>query len=157
MAGVYNRRINGPTPQLLILGHKTDLLSGKEGKSPADLNSDARRTATERLRSILTREMDRLKSARGGSGGRIEGMSKVQTSRGFWSRLFGAARAGEVAAEGEDDEAMIWGGPGSFRWEDIEGVDISWGVSGIGPSNSLVANSEKGNGLHELEDFLWDL
>lgn len=159
MAGVFNRRLNGPTPQLLILGHKTDLLSGDstDSKSPADLSSSARATAAERLRSILTREMDRLKAARGGSGGRIEGMGKVQTSRGFWGRLFGAARAGEIEAEGEDDEAMVWGGPGQFRWEDVEGVDVAWAVSGLGRANALTANPERGNGLEELEDFLWDL
>lgn len=157
MAGVFNRRLNGPTPQLLILGHKADLLSGSSDKCPADISSGARDTAAERLRSILTREMDRLKAARGGSGGRIEGMGKVQTSRGFWGRLFGAARAGEIEAEGEDDEAMVWGGPGAFRWEDVEGVDISWGVSAVGPANALTAPKERGNGLNELEDFLWDL
>lgn len=159
MAGVFNRRLSGPTPQLLILGNKADLLASDStsSKSPAEISSSTRNTAEERLRSILTREMDRLKAARGGSGGRIEGMSKVQTSRGFWGRLFGAARAGEIEAEGEDDEAMVWGGPGQFRWEDVEGVDISWGVSGVGPANALTANPERGNGLAELEDFLWDL
>ena len=52
---------------------------------------------------------------------------------------------------------MVWGGPGAFRWEDVEGVDISWGVSAVGPANALIASKERGNGLNELEDFLWDL
>lgn len=118
--------------------------------------------------------MDRLKSARvNSSGGRIEGMSKVATSGGGWfSRLFGgSARGGGSVAEGEgegdEDESLIWGTKGPFRWEDIEGVDIEWGCSGLGMVDvgQKVEKGEKeqateargGDGLDDVMRFLSDL
>lgn len=35
--------------------------------------------------------------------------------------------------DGQEDEGLIWGGRGAFRWEDVEGVDIQWGVAALGP------------------------
>lgn len=105
--------------------------------------------------------MDRLKTARGagGVGGRIEGMSRVSSGgRGFWARLFGGGGAStEPEASTEDDEALVWCGAGPFRWEDIEGVDVSWAVSGVGSANWTAVTDGVGNGLDELTDFLADL
>lgn len=166
LAGSASRRgLSAPPPRLLILANKTDLLARStagETPSPPELSQQARSTALERVKSILTREMDRLKSARGagGVGGRIEGMSRVSSSGGgFWARLFGSGASKEPEATTEDDEALVWGGAGAFRWEDVEGVEVSWGVSGVGAASTTTteATSERGNGLDELTYFLWDL
>ena len=62
--------------------------------------------------------------------------------------------------EGEDDETLIWGGRGPFKWEDVEGLEIEWGASGLGAVNtgktSAVEASEQGDGLNDLKRFLWD-
>ncbi len=113
--------------------------------------------------------MDRLKSARGGGGvgGRIEGMGKVAgTGGGGWfSKMFGGGRYVVISdANGDDheDEGLTWGGKGPFRWEDVEGVDVEWGVSGLGMVNVgkevvQVKGGEKGDGLNELKAFLLGL
>jgi signal recognition particle receptor subunit beta len=102
--------------------------------------------------------MDRLKSARAaGVGGRIEGMSKVATTgRGWFGKLFAGA---EVEGEVEEDEGLVWGGKGPFRWEDVDGVEVDWGCSALGMVNMVSAakEAEQGNGLDELRNFLWDL
>jgi signal recognition particle receptor subunit beta len=106
--------------------------------------------------------MDRLKSARSSSGGRIEGISSVSGGGGsWWSRLFGSQNAG-VASEGEaevEDENLIWGGKGEFRWEDIEGVEVQWGCSGLGmvdlKSRVERGDVDSGDGLKDIREFLW--
>ena len=111
---------------------------------------------------MLTREMDRLKSARGGSGGRIEGIGEIQSgSTSFWSRLFGKSTASSDGGEDKEDEALIWGGKGSFKWEDIEGVDVSWGSCGLGmvkvdQKPEAKDEERRGNGLDEVLTFIWD-
>ncbi|KAL1411214.1 hypothetical protein Q8F55_002165 [Vanrija albida] len=164
LAGASNRRgLSSEPARLLILAHKTDLLAkSSTTASPPDLTSQARTTALERVRSILTREMDRLKASRGsgGVGGRIEGMGRVASGgKSFWARLFGSAAAEEPDAGNEDDEALVWGSAGAFRWEDVEGVEVSFGTSGVGAAKAVGAGSvaDAGNGLDELNDFLWDL
>ena len=111
--------------------------------------------------------MDRLKTARGagGVGGRIEGMGRVAGSSGgsWFARLFGVSRArseeNEGEGEGDGDEGLIWGGKGPFRWEDVEGVEVEWGVSGLGMVSTGKpavgdGDGEQGDGLSELEAFL---
>lgn len=168
--------MSAPTPRLLLLAHKTDLLirpTPPSHPSPPDIPAQTRTVATERLRSILTREMDRLKSARANSsGGRIEGMGKVATSGGGWfSRLFGgngnaAVAATEGEGEGEEDDSLMWGAKGPFKWEEIDGVEITWGCSGLGMVDvGTTAGSQKdvegdvveGDGLSEVRSFLLDL
>jgi hypothetical protein len=71
---------SAPIPRLLILAHKSDLLSRSatnEKSSTSTLDEKTKTTAIERTKLILTREMDRLKSARGTTSGRIEGISQV--------------------------------------------------------------------------------
>ncbi|GMK57884.1 hypothetical protein CspeluHIS016_0407180 [Cutaneotrichosporon spelunceum] len=157
MAGTASRRgFNAAPLRLFILAHKADALSRETSTlSPPDLAPQIRQTAEERVRSVLTREMDRLKSARSASGGRIEGMGRVATQRGWWARLFGAPEP--VAENTEDEEALVWGGLGAWNWDDIEGVDVEWGVTGLGGSKSLTGECEQGDGLQDLTDFLWDL
>lgn len=126
------------------------------------MTPQARQTALERVRSILTREMDRLKVSRGsgGVGGRIEGMGRVASGgKSFWARLFGSSAAAEEPDAGaEDDEALVWGAAGPFRWEDVEGVEVSFATAGVGPAKAVGAEAaDAGNGLDELNDFLWDL
>jgi signal recognition particle receptor subunit beta len=153
----------GRFPRLLILAHKTDLLvrpTPPANPSPPEIPAQTRQVAIERLKSILTREMDRLKAARtAGVGGRIEGMSKVASGgRGWFGKLFAGA---EVEGEVEEDEGLVWGGKGPFGWEDIDGVEIEWGCSALGMVNmagtGAAKDGEQGNGLDEVRTFLWDL
>ncbi|WVQ71429.1 hypothetical protein IAR50_000966 [Cryptococcus sp. DSM 104548] len=154
---------SAPPPKLLILAHKTDLLvrpPPPASHSPPNIPETSLKTASDRLRAILGREMDRLKSTRASSGGRIEGMSRVAgSSTGLWGRIFGSgsgANGGGVEGEGEeDDESLVWGGKGPFKWEDVEGVEIEWGASGLGAPRE--GELEEGNGLDELKTFLWDI
>ena len=106
--------------------------------------------------------MDRLKSSRGAIGGRIEGMGRVDglSRGGWWSRLMGG---GTTTAEGteEEDEVVLWGGVGSFKWEDIEGVEVEWGCSGlgmvkVGKDATRVDKIEQGDGLDDVKRFIWD-
>ncbi|TYJ54753.1 hypothetical protein B9479_004601 [Cryptococcus floricola] len=152
---------SAPPPKLLILAHKSDLLirpAPTTSLSPPDIPETSLKTATDRLKSILTREMDRLKSTRASTGGRIEGMSRVAgSSTGFFARIFGSG-GGASGAEGEgeeDDESLVWGGKGPFRWEDVEGVEVEWAASGLGVPKE--GDVEEGNGLDELKAFLWDI
>ena len=128
--------------------------------SPPNVPESVQSTATERLRSIVTREMDRLKAARGATGGKIEGMSRVagSSSGGFFGRLFSSAPA-EDGAEGEDDESLVWGGRGAFQWADVEGVEVEWAASGLGMvrvGKEAAAGDviEEGDGLDALKGFL---
>lgn len=108
--------------KLLILAHKADLARGQT-------------QALDRVRTVLSREMDGLKAARGASGGRIEGIAKVQTRKRWW-----AAASPE---EPQDvDEGLVWGGVGGFKWEDVEGVEISWAASALGEENGLESLKE---------------
>ena len=153
----------GRTPRLLILAHKTDLLvrpTPPSTTSPPNIPAQTRQVAVERLKSILSREMDRLKAARAaGVGGRIEGMSRVSSGgRGWFGKLFASA---EVEGEVEEDEGLVWGGKGPFKWEDVDGVEIEWASSALGMVNmgsaGALREGEQGNGLDELRNFLWDL
>ncbi|WWD01599.1 hypothetical protein V866_008544 [Kwoniella sp. B9012] len=145
--------------KLLILAHKTDLLTRS---SSGEIPESSLTTARERVKSILTREMDRLKATRtkSGAGGKIESMGKVAgtSSSGFFVRLFGNASTG-VGLEGEDegeDESLIWGGKGGFSWDDVEGVQITFGASGLGPVAAMKGEKE-GNGLDEVKSFIWEV
>ena len=105
--------------------------------------------------------MDRLKGARGSTGGKIEGMGKVPgaSTGGFFGKLFGGAPV-EDGGEGEEDETLIWGGRGPFKWEDVEGVDIEWAASGLGMvkmgKEVSGQEAEEGDGLDDLKRFLWE-
>ncbi|WVO21830.1 uncharacterized protein IAS62_003144 [Cryptococcus decagattii] len=152
---------SAPPPKLLLLAHKADLLARPTPSSshcPPEIPTSTLTASTDRLKSILTREMDRLKSTRGETGGKIEGIGKVAgTSGGFFSNLFGG-RAGDAGGEdeGDEDESLIWGGKGPFKWEDVEGVEVEWGASGLGATKGKT-EAENGNGLDELKAFLWDI
>lgn len=110
-----------------------------------------------------------MKSARGGGGvgGRIEGMGKVASGggAGWFSRLFGGGQSvvsGAGEGEEEDDDGLIWGGKGPFRWQDVEGVEVDWGVSALGMVSvgkevAVTNEVEKGDGLDELEEFLLNI
>ncbi|OCF35259.1 signal recognition particle receptor subunit beta [Kwoniella heveanensis CBS 569] len=163
---------SSPPPKLLILAHKADLLARPAPStthSPPEIPETTLATATERLKSILTREMDRLKSSRESSGGKIEGMSRVSgsSSSGFFGRLFGfgsgsgAAIGGSGGDDDEDDvdEGLVWGGKGPFTWEDVEGVEIEWAASGLGvpASGKNGEATEEGNGLDEVKRFVWEV
>lgn len=143
--------------KLLILGSKTDLLTRPPPTGPSpSITSQSRQTAVDRLKSVLTREMDRLKQSRASTGGRIEGIGRVQSSggtglAGLWKRLFAGGVVVADDGEVEEDEGLVWGGKGTFRWEDIEGVEVEWGVSSLG---GVKASGEEGDGLREVEEWL---
>ncbi|WRT66952.1 uncharacterized protein IL334_003917 [Kwoniella shivajii] len=153
--------------KFLILAHKSDLLvrpSPPTTRSPPDIPEASLTTARERVKSILTRELDRLKSSRGGSGGKIEGMGKVAgtSNAGFFSKILGFGGGSvDVGGQGDEgeDESLIWGGKGPFKWEDVEGVEIEWGASGLGVVSNGPNDQEKGegNGLDELRRFIWEV
>lgn len=90
-------------------------------------------------------------------------MSKVASSGGGWfGKLFSASSAastGEVDGELEEDEGLVWGGKGGFRWEDVDGVEVDWACSALGMVSVVKAEKEgeQGDGLDELRTFLWDL
>lgn len=87
--------------------------------------------------------MDALKAARGqgGASSRIENISKVQTKRKWFSL---ASTAEETQ---EEDESLVWGGVGGFKWEDVEGVRVEWAASTL-----------KGEeGLQQLETWIEQL
>ena len=104
--------------------------------------------------------MDRLKSARAaGVGGRIEGMSKVTSSSGGWFGKLFSSSATQVEGEVEEDEGLVWGGKGPFKWEDVDGVEVDWGCSALGMVSVVKEAKEvqEGNGLDEVRSFLWEL
>ncbi|KAI9638565.1 signal recognition particle receptor beta subunit-domain-containing protein [Dioszegia hungarica] len=149
---------SGQPTKLLLLASKADLLSRPSPTTPSPtLSASTRQTAADRLSSVLTREMDRLKQSRASTGGRIEGIGRVQSSggtglAGLWKRFFGGRGGGDVDdAELEEDETLVWGGRGTFRWEDVEGVEIAWGVSALG---AVKAVGEEGEGLDEVREWL---
>lgn len=167
-----------PLPHLLILAHKADQLargisapSATTNSSNEALDPKIRTLAIERLKTVLTREMDRLKSARGSTSGRIEGISSIPSSTSStWNPfklLFGNKAVPKqlvLSEEGiEEAEAMIWGQPGRFKWEEVEGVTIDWAVSGLPEmqaSNKIGVQDSKRNendGLSEVRDWLQDV
>jgi signal recognition particle receptor subunit beta len=86
-------------------------------------------------------------------------MSKVTSSSGGWfGKLFSSSTT-EVEGEVEEDEGLVWGGKGSFRWEDVDGVEVDWGCSALGMVSvgKEVKEVQQGNGLDEVRSFLWDL
>jgi signal recognition particle receptor subunit beta len=151
MASAGLRRAN--PLRLLICAHKADLL--RVGDKTVIMPAATAVAAQDRVRSILTREMDRLKGARGRAGGRIEGMARVASGRGGWfSRLFGGSNTPAPTAEDEDDDAAVWGGAGGFRWDDVDGVDVAWGASALGPAGGEADVEEHDGGLDELTEFM---
>ncbi|KAK1924738.1 signal recognition particle receptor beta subunit-domain-containing protein [Papiliotrema laurentii] len=167
LAAAASRNAYSP-PRVLFLAHKADLLVRPQppsSPSPPDIPQTTKTTATERLRSILTREMDRLKSARSTTSGKIEGMGKVAGtgSSGLVGKIFGGGAGGvaEDSVEGEEDETLIWGGRGPFKWEDVEGVEIEWAASGLGAvqagrkvESTVTEETEAGDGLDDLKRFI---
>jgi signal recognition particle receptor subunit beta len=110
--------------------------------------------------------MDRLKSARASTSGRIEGMSKVaSSSSSWWKRLFGGSTAPIGDEDEGDDEGLIWGGQGPFKWEDIDGVEVEWGCSALGMvkvgkdamSSGKDTAVEEGDGLDDVKKFLSEI
>ena len=62
--------------------------------------------------------------------------------------------------EGEE-EGLIWGGRGSFRWEDVEGVEVLWassalGVAKTGKEKEVAKDATDGDGLDDLKRLLFD-
>jgi signal recognition particle receptor subunit beta len=152
-----------PAPKLLILAHKADLLLrtiSNPNPKPTPLDDKTKKMALERAKTVITREMERLKSARGTTGGKIEGIDAVpsSSSSGLLSRFFGtSSSSGEkptvISEQGmEEAELMLWGQSGRFSWDEIEGVDVDWAVSGLGNASDAVED-----GLEELKDWLSEL
>ena len=169
-----------PIPRLLILAHKTDLLS----RSPTPLSPEEtlklKSTAVERTKLILTREMDKLKSSRGTSSGRIESIERVPTSSsstsGILTRIFPflfSSPTSSAGAAGQDDddststeeaEMMVWGREGRFEWDHVEGVEVMWGASSVRPAvggdvkpGMKGVEEEERDGLEDVREWLRDL
>ncbi len=116
--------------------------------------------------------MDRLKSSRSTIGGKIESISSVSSGKqvgvvASLLRLFGIGgrEKGEVVDEvaEEDAEGLIWGDKGSFKWEDVEGVEIEWSVSSISADKKNAAvetdaeDVVENDGLNEIRSWLEEL
>ena len=58
-------------------------------------------------------------------------------------------------------DALVWGGKGPFRWEDVDGVEVQWGCTALGGVRTkdwgLEKQQEGGDGLDELREFIWEL
>lgn len=104
--------------------------------------------------------MDRLKSARQATSGRIEGIGAVPLTSTtssffglgrFFSRSKSSSGAGALSDEGlAEAQAMIWGQNGKFSWDEVEGVDVQWSASGNTPGDG-----EKGqDGLKDVREWL---
>lgn len=116
--------------------------------------------------------MNKLKSARGTSGGKIEGMSAVPVgSNGsllgsvLASLGLGGSKSGGngrrkviLGEDGEEDiEGLIWGTEGTFKWEDVDGVEISWAASELKPDGKEEEGEKSYQGLEQLVDWLEEL
>jgi signal recognition particle receptor subunit beta len=152
----------------LILAHKSDLLSrsatNEKSTTTSALDEKTKTTAIERTKLILTREMDRLKSARGTTSGRIEGISQVPLastpSSFFGIRLnlnpfsrrgaAGSSKPTVVSEEGMDEAESQ---TGRFSWDEVEGVDVQWAASGM----TSAAASAGNDGLEDVRRWLADL
>jgi signal recognition particle receptor subunit beta len=118
--------------------------------------------------------MDRLKSSRSTIGGKIESISAVSSGNkgsvfATLLRLFGlggtsgpTAGAEEDEVAEEDAESLIWGEKDGFKWEDVEGVEIEWAVSGgLLPGNERKsdqsADDTSEDGLKEVRNWLEEM
>ncbi|KAJ9113961.1 hypothetical protein QFC19_000157 [Naganishia cerealis] len=137
------------------------------------LDAKAYTLARERLESLLTRELTRAKSSRASSTGRIEGIDAVPSGTvstsllGYVKRLLrlgtGAAvgQAGEAERDAKEEEWRVeqaedamWGERnGSFKFSDVDGVDIQFAVGSAMGGKGL----ESQDGLTELKDWLSEL
>jgi signal recognition particle receptor subunit beta len=151
---------SAPPPHLLILANKSDLLTKpSQSTSTAPSDTKTRTLAHDRLITLLTRELDRAKASRASTTGRIDAIDHIPSASTTsfspitWiKRFFGGAAAptaGTTADESwavERAEEALWGGRGDgFRFEDVEGVDVEFGVG------SAVRGKE---GLEEVWDWL---
>lgn len=142
-------------PRLLIIANKTDLLiptsSTANGETSA-IPSKTRQLALDRLTTLLTRELTRIKSSRlSTSSSRIEGIDRVASSSsgsllGFVKRFFTGAGAVEEK-EAEADGEAVWGGAGPFEFKDVEGVEVEFAVG----------SAVREGGLGEVYEWLGDL
>ncbi|KAJ9122737.1 hypothetical protein QFC24_004166 [Naganishia onofrii] len=161
-------------PKLLIMGNKADLLAKPSATQPASstttnatlLDSKTRALARERLESLLTRELTRAKSSRASTTGRIESIDAVPSSTSSLSflgylkkllRIGGAVNVGAGVGEKEEEwkleeaEDAMWGGRnGTFKFEEVEGVDIEFAVG------SAIGGGAQ-EGLGELREWLTEL
>ena len=87
-------------------------------------------------------------------------MSSVpSSSSSFWTRLFGGSRAVLEGTGEEDDEALVWGNSGGFKWEDIEGVEVEWGSTALGAikkGNEVGGEEKVGDGMDDIRRFIWE-
>lgn len=150
-----------PTPHLLILANKSDLLTKPSQSTTATTSDTKTRTlAHDRLITLLTRELDRAKASRASTTGRIDTIDHIPSASTasfspitMLKRFFGAAAAVPSAGTTADEswaveraEEALWGGRGDgFRFEDVEGVEVEFAVG------SAVRGKE---GLEEVWDWL---
>jgi len=126
-----------PTPALIILAHKSDLLASTTSSS----NTPADQLAINRVRAILERELEKRRQSQAGGMG-IESLGG-----------------------GEGDNAEVsglecgGGGVGVFRFSDWEGGEVAFlgtSISGTGEKTQDEKASNV-NGLEGLQQRLSDL
>lgn len=125
---------------------------------------------------IVTREMERLKASRGSTSGRIESISSIASAGSAPSllNLFGLLSFNKRQSSGpvvlseeglEEAESMIWGQVGKFKWEEVDGVEVEWGVSGLaelqvgqkGVGSAKAEVGEGDDGLNEVREWLYNV
>lgn len=115
-----------PTPALLIVAHKSDLLKPTAQATPDQL-------AINRVRTILERELERRRASQAGGVG-IEGLG----------------------AEGAESElgGLECSGAGEFKFENWEGGDVSFVGTYVAVGATVSAIEEKGHGLSPFNEWL---
>ncbi|KAH9930710.1 P-loop containing nucleoside triphosphate hydrolase protein [Fomitopsis serialis] len=121
-----------PTPALVIVAHKADLLKATAQATPAQL-------AINRVRSILERELEKRRASQAGGVG-IEGLGAEDTE----SEMGG----------------LECGGSGEFRFDAWEGGEISFAGTSVNVSTTKHALDEKSgdvDGLAPLVQWVEEL
>lgn len=125
---------SAPSPALLILAHKYDLLSSTAASGPPD------QLAVNRVRTVLERELEKRKESQAGGLG--------------MESLGGDADAAEV-------NGLECTGAGSegFRFADWEGGEVEFLGTSASPAGKEIVEDEKrsGSGLDALEQWLENL
>lgn len=114
-----------PTPSLIILAHKYDLLKGTAHARPEEL-------AVTRVRTVLERELEKRRASHVGGVG-IEGL-------------------GEEGAE-SDMGGLECTGQGEFSFAEWEGGEVTFIGTSV-PLNTKAAADEKSEGANGLSTFM---
>jgi len=126
-----------PTPALIILAHKSDLLASTTSSS----NTPADQLAVNRVRTILERELEKRRQSQAGG----MGIESLGGSEGDNTEVSGLECGGV--------------GGGVFRFSDWEGGEVTFLGTSVSRTGEKVQDEKAGNtdGLEGLQRWLSDL